>query len=85
VVIGGTVAIVSFLTVTPGALVAVLGYTDFLRKSGGGPACICVVFVNFPVDSRGDAPLSPWPPPSVRAPPHNSAAMRINDESTRLR
>ena len=29
VVIGGTVAIVAFLTVTTGALVAVQGYTDF--------------------------------------------------------
>ena len=32
-IIGGTIAIVGFLTVTTGALVAVQGYTDFSESA----------------------------------------------------
>ena len=54
VVIGGTVAIVGFLTVTTGALVAVQGYTDFSEIGVEALDGIRVGLLQCPVDRAGD-------------------------------
>ena len=54
VVIGGTVAIVGFLTVTTGALVAVQGYNRLLRTRRGGPDRIRVGLFQRAADRTGD-------------------------------
>lgn len=53
IIIGGTVAIVGFLTVTTGALVAVQGYTDF-RDRCRGPDRIRVGLLQRASDRAGN-------------------------------
>ena len=81
-VIGGTVVIVGFLTLTTGALIAVQGYDTLSNVGIEALTGFLAAFLNV----RFIAPAPPawrWPPPSVPARPRNSARCASTRRSTR--
>lgn len=83
-VIGGTVVVVGFLTMTTGALIAVQGYSQFAEV--GVEALVGFASAYFNV--RLAAPLVaalPWPPPSAPVPPRRSGQCGSTKKSTRSR
>ena len=85
VVIGGTVAIVGFLTVTTGALVAVQGYNHFSEIGVEALTGFASAFFNVRLIAPADHRRSRWPPPSAPAPPRNWAPCGSTRRSTRWR
>ena len=83
--VGGTVVIVGFLTMTTGALVAVQGYNQFARSVGVEALTgFASAFFNVRLIAPGP-PRSRCRPPSVPAPPLSSARCGSTRRSTRSR
>ena len=84
-IIGGTVAIVGFLTLATGALVAVQGYSHSGQHRRRGPDRFLSAFINVRIIAPADRRHRLWPPPSAPAPPRSSARCGSTRRSTRWR
>ena len=78
-VIGGTVVIIGFLTLSTCALIAVQGYNPFQRRASKPSPAFCRPFLSV----RFIAPATAgwhWRPPSLAGATRRIGAMRINEE-----
>ena len=84
-VVGGTVAIVGFLTITTGALVAVQGYNQLASVGFEALTGFRVGVLQRPADRAGNHVRRACRRPSVPAPPLRSARCGSTRRSTRSR
>ena len=81
-VIGGTVVIVGFLTLSTGALIAVQGYNTLSDVGVEALTGFLGGLPQRPDHRAGDRRGRRWPPPSAPAPPRSSARCGSTRRST---
>ena len=84
-VIGGTVVIVGFLTLSVGALVGIQGYNQFSSIGVEALTGFVSAFVNVRLVAPVDRRYRVWPPRSAPAPPRSWAPCASTKRSTRSR
>ena len=82
--IGGTVVVVGFLTLSTGALIAVQGYNQLSARVALRRLRVSTsAYINVRIIAPAAPPESPWRPRSARAPPRSWALCASRRRSTR--